>query len=57
MYQAFSDSFMSGFHLALIVAGAVLLAAAVVANIWIPSGPYRRPEQAIEAGAEPVPAH
>jgi EmrB/QacA subfamily drug resistance transporter len=57
VYQAFSDSFMSGFHLALIVAGAVLLVAAVVANVWIPSGPYRRPEQAAEAGAEVVPAH
>jgi hypothetical protein len=39
------------------VAGAVLLVAAVVANIWIPSGPYRRPEQALEPGAEAIPAH
>lgn len=36
--QAFSDSFLSGFHIALFVAGCALLTAAVVANRWIPSG-------------------
>ncbi len=33
---AFRDSYMSGFHLALLIAGLVLLTAAVVANRFIP---------------------
>lgn len=40
--RAFGDSFMSGFHLALVVAGSVLLVAAVVANRFIPSGAQAR---------------
>src|SRR6266511_3761402 len=36
--QVFAQSFMDGFHLALIFAGGVLLVAAVVANRFIPSG-------------------
>jgi hypothetical protein len=35
---AFGQSFLSGFHLALLVAACVLLFAAVVAYRWIPSG-------------------
>ena len=42
--QAFRESFMSGFRLSLLVGGLVLLAAAVVANRWIPGGPPARPE-------------
>ena len=34
--QAFGDAFMSGFRVALLVAGAVLLVAALVANRFIP---------------------
>ena len=33
---AFRDAYMSGFHLALLIAGLVLLTAAVVANRLIP---------------------
>lgn len=36
MGRAFGDAFMSGFRLALIVAGLALLTAAVVANRFIP---------------------
>ena len=34
--QAFRDGYMSGFHLAVVIAGGILLAAAVVANRFIP---------------------
>jgi hypothetical protein len=36
--RVFGQSFMDGFHLALIFAGGVLLVAAFVANRFIPSG-------------------
>ena len=36
MGQAFGDAFMSGFRLALLVAGVVLLVAALIANRFIP---------------------
>jgi EmrB/QacA subfamily drug resistance transporter len=35
---AFGNAFMDGFHVALTVGGIILIAAAVVANRWIPSG-------------------
>jgi MFS family permease len=48
--EAFGRSFMDGFHLALLVAGGVLLAAAVVANRFIPGRARApgRPEAAVE---------
>ena len=50
---AFGDAFMSGFHLALLVAGAVLVVAAVVANRFIP-GREALPVRAGQAVGEPV---
>ena len=52
--KAFGDAFMSGFQMALIVAGCVLLLAAVVANRFIPG----RESEAIHGApaAEPIPA-
>jgi EmrB/QacA subfamily drug resistance transporter len=50
---AFGDAFMSGFHIALLVAGAVLLVAAVVANRFIP-GREAVPARAPEAVGEQV---
>jgi MFS family permease len=40
--RAFGDAFLSGFHIALLVAGSVLLAAAFVAYRFIPSGKQAR---------------
>jgi EmrB/QacA subfamily drug resistance transporter len=39
--QAFSDAFLDGFHLALIVAACVVIFAGIVANRFIPSGAPR----------------
>ena len=50
---AFGDAFMSGFHVALLVAGAVLVVAAVVANRFIP-GREALPARAGQAVGEPV---
>ena len=36
MGQAYGDAFMSGFHAALLVAGSVLVVAAIIANRFIP---------------------
>jgi hypothetical protein len=36
VFQAFRESFMSGFRLSLVVGGLVLLVAAIVANRFIP---------------------
>lgn len=53
--HAFGKAFLDGFHFALVVAGAVLLVAAVVANRWIPHGaPSREPHP--EAVTEATPA-
>ncbi len=56
--QAFGSSFLDGFHLAVLIAGLVLLAGAVIAWRFIPSGAPQReqaaptvPEQAAEAAA------
>jgi hypothetical protein len=46
---AFRDAYMSGFHLALFIAGMILLAAAVVANRLIPG---RAHAEEIHAAAE-----
>ncbi len=40
--QAFGRAFLTGFHLSLLVAGSVLLVAALVANRWIPHGAPKR---------------
>ena len=47
--RAFADSFMTGFHTALIVGGAVLLVAAVVANRFIPGRESARAEAAMRS--------
>ena len=52
---AFKESYMSGFHLALLIAGLVLLTAAVVANRFIP-GRAHADEIHATAAREPVPA-
>jgi hypothetical protein len=52
--QAFGDAFMSGFHTALIVGGCVVLAAAIVANRFIPSGAPRREVEVGVHEPEPV---
>ncbi len=52
VHQVFAQSFMDGFHLALIFASAVLLAAAFVANRFIPSG---APAHEEPRAAEPQP--
>ncbi|MGH2530285.1 MAG: MFS transporter [Actinomycetota bacterium] len=52
--QAFGQSFMDGFHVALIVGGLVLLIAALVANRFIPSGAPSREVQPAEGAVAPV---
>jgi EmrB/QacA subfamily drug resistance transporter len=52
---AFREAYMSGFHLALLIAGLVLLTAAVVANRFIP-GRAHADEIHATAAREPVPA-
>lgn len=52
--QAFGQSFMDGFHVALIVGGLVLLIAALVANRFIPSGAPSREVQPAVAAVAPV---
>jgi hypothetical protein len=51
--QAFRDGYMSGFHLAAVIAGATLLAAALVANRFIPG---RAHADEIHAAAREEPA-
>jgi EmrB/QacA subfamily drug resistance transporter len=53
---AFRDSYMSGFHLALLIAGLVLLSAAVVANRFIPGRAHAEEIHAEAAARERVPA-
>jgi prevent-host-death family protein len=52
--SAFQESFLSGFHLALLVAGCLLLAAAIVANRFIPSGAPARVEVGRDHAVAPV---
>jgi EmrB/QacA subfamily drug resistance transporter len=52
---AFREAYMSGFHLALLIAGLVLLTSAVVANRFIP-GRAHADEIHATAAREPVPA-
>jgi EmrB/QacA subfamily drug resistance transporter len=52
-FHAFAQSFLDGFQIALIVAGSVLLLAALVANRFIPSGAPAREE--VHAAEPPVP--
>ena len=51
--QAFGNSFLDGFHLAVLIAGLVLLAAAVISWRFIPSGaPQREHPTTVETEAE-----
>jgi EmrB/QacA subfamily drug resistance transporter len=50
--QSFSDAWISGFHLALIIAGTVLILAAVISNRYIQHG---APEREYAPGSEPAP--
>jgi hypothetical protein len=53
---AFKESYMSGFHLAVLIAGAILLTAAVVANRFIPGKAHADEIHAAAAAREdPVP--
>jgi EmrB/QacA subfamily drug resistance transporter len=54
--RAFRDAYMNGFHLALLIAGLVLLTAAVVANRFIPGRAHADEIHAEAAAREPVPA-
>lgn len=58
--DAFKQSFMTGFRLSLIVAGVVLLIAAVIANRFIPGRDHAREVTRLaaeaRAGREPTPA-
>ena len=51
---AFRDSYMSGFHLAILIAGLVLLTAAVVANRFIPGRAHADEIHATAAAREAV---
>jgi len=51
--DGFQRSFMSGFRLSLVIAGAVLLIAAIVANRFIPGGAPRREIVAIGSETQP----
>jgi EmrB/QacA subfamily drug resistance transporter len=57
--QAFDQAYMSGFHTVTLIGGAILLIAAVVANIFIPGRASMRVASPIEAGeaGEAVAAH
>jgi EmrB/QacA subfamily drug resistance transporter len=52
---AFQDAYMSGFHLALFIAGLVLLTAAVVANRFIPGREHAREIRADAEASRPTP--
>jgi EmrB/QacA subfamily drug resistance transporter len=52
--HAFGTSFMDGFHVALIVGAVVLIAAAVIAYVWIPSGGHHREDAGTKEMREPV---
>jgi EmrB/QacA subfamily drug resistance transporter len=54
---AFNDAFMSGFHLAVIVAGCVMLVAAYAAYRFIPSGAHGDDGAHPAAQEQPVAAH
>jgi hypothetical protein len=49
--HAFENAFMSGWHLALLLAGVAILVAAVVANRFVASEGRRPPLPAAEAAA------
>jgi hypothetical protein len=53
---AFREAYMSGFHLALLIAGLILLTAAVVANRFIPGRTHADEIHAAAAARERVPA-
>ena len=51
--RAFGNSFLDGFHLALLVAGLTLLVAAFVSWRYIPSGAPAREAALVPLGVEP----
>jgi EmrB/QacA subfamily drug resistance transporter len=53
--QAFQDSFMSGFRLALLVGGVALLIAAVIANRFIPGRAHAQEVRRSARAGEPAP--
>ncbi|MBA3363435.1 MAG: hypothetical protein H0T07_03400 [Actinobacteria bacterium] len=53
---AFREAYMSGFHLAVLIAGAVLLTAAMIANRFIPGRAHADEIHAAAAAKERVPA-
>jgi EmrB/QacA subfamily drug resistance transporter len=53
---AFREAYMSGFHLAVLIAGLVLLTAAIVANRFIPGRAHADEIHAVAAAGERVPA-
>ena len=55
MVAAFRDSWMSGFRISLLVAGVVLLVAAVVANRFIPGQAHAREVTAAARVGESAP--
>jgi hypothetical protein len=52
---AFRDAFMSGFRLSLVVGGVVLLAAAVIANRFIPGRAHAQEVRRSAREGEPAP--
>jgi EmrB/QacA subfamily drug resistance transporter len=54
--RAFSDSFMSGLHLSLMVGALIVFVAAVVTYRWIPAGAPQREDFHAVPATEPVPA-
>jgi predicted MFS family arabinose efflux permease len=52
--QAFKESFMSGFRISLIVAGLVLLVAAIIANRFIPGRTAHQEEMSRHTAQKPV---
>jgi hypothetical protein len=54
VFQAFRESFLTGFRLSLLVGGGVLLLAAIVANRFIPGRTAHAEEMARHTAPEPV---
>jgi hypothetical protein len=55
--EAFRDAYMNGFHVAVAVAASILLAAAFVANRFIPGRAALRAAAEAQVPGEPVVTH